>query len=144
MMGVNQTIMMALALVVLATFIGAQGLGSDIWVSIKKLEVGAALEGGICVLLMAIMFDRFGKAASRETVTLPSDSQKFYLLPQTWDIYPFARQIEKPLQFIHFTFALIFSSIVSIFSYFLNLLISIFNKDYGSAIAQFLNAHYFF
>ena len=38
MMGVNQTIMMALALVVLATFIGAQGLGSDIWVSIKKLE----------------------------------------------------------------------------------------------------------
>ena len=35
MMGVNQTIMMALALVVLATFIGAQGLGSDIWVSLS-------------------------------------------------------------------------------------------------------------
>ena len=97
MMGVNQTIMMALALVVLATFIGAQGLGSDIWVSIKKLEVGAALEGGFCVLLMAIMFDRFGKAASRESITLPVDSQNFYLLPQTWDIYPTARYIEKSL-----------------------------------------------
>ena len=144
MMGVNQTIMMALALVVLATFIGAQGLGSDIWVSIKKLEVGAALEGGICVLLMAIMFDRFGKAASRETVTLPSDSQKFYLLPQTWDIYPIARQVEKPLQLIHFAFAFVFSSVIRIFSFILNSVISLFNKDYGSAIAQFINAHYFF
>ena len=143
MMGVNQTIMMALALVVLATFIGAQGLGSDIWVSIKKLEVGAALEGGFCVLLMAIMFDRFGKAASRETVTLPVDSQKFYLLPQTWDIYPLARQIEKPLMYIHIAVAFIFSSIIRIFSFVINLVVSLFNKDYGKLIEQFINAHYF-
>ena len=143
MMGVNQTIMMALALVVLATFIGAQGLGSDIWVSIKKLEVGAALEGGFCVLLMAIMFDRFGKAASRETVTLPADSQKFYLLPQTWDIYPLARQLEKPLHYLHLAVALIFSSIIRILSYIVNLAISLVNKDYGKIIEQFINAHYF-
>ena len=143
MMGVNQTIMMALALVVLATFIGAQGLGSDIWVSIKKLEVGAALEGGFCVLLMAIMFDRFGKAVSRETVTLPVDSQKFYLLPQTWDIYPVARQIEMPLMYIHIAVAFIFSSIIRIFSFVINLVVSLFNKDYGSLIEQFINARYF-
>ena len=143
MMGVNQTIMMALALVVLATFIGAQGLGSDIWVSIKKLEVGAALEGGFCVLLMAIMFDRFGKAVSRETVTLPVDSQKFYLLPQTWDIYPVARQIEKPLMYIHIAVAFIFSSIIRIFSFVINLVVSLFNKDYARFIEQFINAHYF-
>ena len=143
MMGVNQTIMMALALVVLATFIGAQGLGSDIWVSIKKLEVGAALEGGFCVLLMAIMFDRFGKAASRETVTLPVDSQKFYLLPQTWDIYPTARYIEKPLQYMHLAVAFIFSSIIRIFSFVINLVVSFINKDYGKLIEQFINAHYF-
>ncbi len=143
MMGVNQTIMMALALVVLATFIGAQGLGSDIWVSIKKLEVGAALEGGFCVLLMAIMFDRFGKAVSRETVTLPVDSQKFYLLPQTWDIYPVARQIEMPLMYIHIAVAFLFSSIIRIFSFVINLVVSLFNKDYGSLIEQFINARYF-
>jgi ABC-type proline/glycine betaine transport system permease subunit len=135
--------MMALALVVLATFIGAQGLGSDIWVSIKKLEVGAALEGGFCVLLMAIMFDRFGKAASRESITLPVDSQKFYLLPQTWDIYPTARYIEKPLQYIHLAVAFIFSSIIRIFSFVINLLVSLINKDYGKLIEQFINAHYF-
>ena len=81
MMGVNQTIMMALALVVLATFIGAQGLGSEIWIAIRKLDVGVAMEGGLCVLLMAIMFDRLGKAVSSEPITLPLDSQKFYLLP---------------------------------------------------------------
>ena len=102
MMGVNQTIMMALALVVLATFIGAQGLGSEIWVAIRKLDVGAAMEGGLCVLLMAIMFDRFSKAFSKESVTLPADSQKFYLLPQTLDIYPIARLFEKPFHYIHF------------------------------------------
>ena len=55
MMGVNQTIMMALALVVLATFIGAQGLGSEIWVAIRKLDVGWAMEGGLCVLLLSLI-----------------------------------------------------------------------------------------
>ena len=144
MMGVNQTIMMALALVVLATFIGAQGLGSEIWVAIRKLDVGWAMEGGLCVLLMAIMFDRFGKALSKETVTLPSDSQRFYLLPQTWDIYPLARIIEKPLGYIHFCFVLIFSSIFSAVASFLNIFISIFSKEFAESISKFILSHYFF
>ena len=144
MMGVNQTIMMALALVVLATFIGAQGLGSEIWVAIRKLDVGAAMEGGLCVLLMAIMFDRFSKAFSRESVTLPADSQKFYLLPQTLDIYPVARFFEKPLHYIHFIFAFIFSGVVRIFSYFLEQALSVLNKNLAVSVSQFLNLHYFF
>ena len=144
MMGVNQTIMMALALVVLATFIGAQGLGSEIWVAIRKLDVGWAMEGGLCVLLMAIMFDRFGKALSKETVTLPSDSQRFYLLPQTWDIYPLARIIEKPFGYIHFCFVLIFSSIFSAIASFLNIFISIFSKEFAESISKFILSHYFF
>ncbi len=144
MMGVNQTIMMALALVVLATFIGAQGLGSEIWVAIRKLDVGAAMEGGLCVLLMAIMFDRFGKAVSREPVTLPSDSQKFYLLPQTWEIYPLARIIEKPFEYIHFVFAFVFSTIIKILSLIIGLIISIGHKDFANTIKQFINLHYFF
>ena len=144
MMGVNQTIMMALALVVLATFIGAQGLGSEIWVAIRKLDVGAAMEGGLCVLLMAIMFDRFGKAVSREPVTLPSDSQKFYLLPQTWEIYPLARMIEKPFEYIHFVFAFVFSTIIKILSSIIGLIISIGHKDFANTIKQFINLHYFF
>ena len=139
MMGVNQTIMMALALVVLATFIGAQGLGSDIWVAIRKLDVGAGMEGGLCVLLMAIMFDRFGKAVSRETVTLPADSQKFYILPQNWDIYPLARLFEKPFTYIHFTFAFIFSGLVRIFAYFFEQVLSLISKKIAIAFSQFIN-----
>ena len=144
MMGVNQTIMMALALVVLATFIGAQGLGSEIWISIRKLDVGAGMEGGLCVLFMAIMFDRFSKAFSKESVTLPADSQKFYLLPQTWDIYPIARLIEKPLTYIHFIFGFIFSGTVRVFSYILEQIISIINKNLANGVSHFLNLHYFF
>ncbi len=144
MMGVNQTIMMALALVVLATFIGAQGLGSEIWVAIRKLDVGAAMEGGLCVLLMAIMFDRFSKAFSRESVTLPADSQKFYLLPQNWDIYPAAKLFEKPLTYIHLIFGFIFSGIVRIFSYIIEQILSIINKNLAINVSQFLNLHYFF
>lgn len=144
MMGVNQTIMMALALVVLATFIGAQGLGSEIWIAIRKLDVGAAMEGGLCVLLMAIMFDRFSKAFSRESVTLPADSQKFYLLPQTFDIYPAARLFEKPFHYIHFIFAFIFSGVVRIFSYLLEQALSVLNKNLAVSVSQFLNLHYFF
>ncbi len=144
MMGVNQTIMMALALVVLATFIGAQGLGSEIWIAIRKLDVGVAMEGGLCVLLMAIMFDRLGKAVSSEPITLPLDSQKFYLLPQTWDIYPLARIIEKPLEYIHLIFGFVFSSIIKIFSSIIGLILSFGHKEYANAVKEFINLHYFF
>ena len=84
-MGINQTIMMALGMVVLATFIGAEGLGGQVWVSIRKLDVGWALEGGICILLMAIMFDRFSGAMSKtEQRLLGSEKVKFYLLLKIW------------------------------------------------------------
>ena len=83
MMGVNQTIMMALALVVLATFIGAEGLGGQVWQAIRKLDVGWAMEGGLCILFMAIMFDRLSSAISKDKETLPDDVEKFYLLPQS-------------------------------------------------------------
>ena len=59
MMGINQVIMMALALVVLACFIGAEGIGGQVWLAIRNLDVGWAMEGGLCILFMAIMFDRF-------------------------------------------------------------------------------------
>ena len=144
MMGVNQTIMMALALVVLATFIGAQGLGSEIWVAIRKLDVGAALEGGLCVLFMAIMFDRFGKAVSRDAVTLPSDSVRFYLLPQNWDIYFLARIIEKPLEYIHLITSYIFSNITQFISSIFRFFISFINKGIAQTVFQFINTHYFF
>ena len=144
MMGINQTIMMALALVVLATFIGAQGLGAEIWVAIRKLDVGYAMEGGLCVLLMAIMFDRFGKALSKETQTLPSESRRFYLLPQEWEIHPIARMIEQPLGYINYTLKFVLSSTIGFFAYAINKIISLFNKNIANLTSNFINLHFYF
>ena len=144
MMGVNQTIMMALALIVLATFIGAQGLGAEIWIAIRKLDVGYAMEGGLCVLFMAIMFDRFGKALSAEEKTLPSESQKFYLLPQDWEIYQLAKIIEKPLGIAHSIITIIFKTVTGIFSYLSFQVVRFIKVDYGDSIQRFLNNHFYF
>ena len=144
MMGVNQTIMMALALIVLATFIGAQGLGAEIWIAIRKLDVGYAMEGGLCVLLMAIMFDRFGKALSAEEKTLPSESQKFYLLPQDWEIYQLAKIIEKPLGIAHSIITITFKTVTGIFSYLSFQVVRLIKVDYGDSIQRFLNNHFYF
>ena len=144
MMGVNQTIMMALALIVLATFIGAQGLGAEIWIAIRKLDVGYAMEGGLCVLFMAIMFDRFGKALSAEEKTLPSESQKFYLLPQDWEIYQLAKIIEKPLGIAHSIITIIFKTVTGIFSYLSFQVVRLIKVDYGDSIQRFLNNHFYF
>ncbi len=98
MLGINQTIMMALGLVVLATFIGADGLGSEVWKAIYKLRVGWSLEGGLCIVFMAIIFDRLSLALGRpKPSALPANTTRFYLLPQSFDIYPIAKIIERPI-----------------------------------------------
>ncbi len=143
MMGVNQTIMMALALVVLATFIGAEGLGGQVWQAIRKLDVGWAMEGGLCILFMAIMFDRLSSAISKDKETLPNDVEKFYLLPQNLQRYPLANLIELPLRIIVKLTHLIFSNIINIFASFFDSSISIFNKSYSGIIKNFMNQRYF-
>ncbi len=143
MMGVNQTIMMALALVVLATFIGAEGLGGQVWQAIRKLDVGWAMEGGLCILFMAIMFDRLSSAISKDKETLPNDVEKFYLLPQSLQRYPLANFIELPLRIIVKLTYLIFSNIINIFASFFDSSISIFNKSYSGIIKNFMNQRYF-
>ena len=95
MLGVNQTIMMALALAVLATFIGAEGLGAEVWRAITRLKVGHSFEGGLCIVIMAIIFDRLSAAMNRERGRpLPGDVLEFRLFPQKWDTSPLARIVE--------------------------------------------------
>jgi len=96
MLGINQTIMMALALVVLATFIGAEGLGSEVWRAIYRLRVGWSLEGGLCIVFMAIILDRMSLALSHpRDKPVAADTIPFRLLPQTLDIYPLAMAVER-------------------------------------------------
>ena len=56
--GINQTTMMALAMVVVASMIGARGLGMEVLMAINRIEVGRGFEAGLCIVLMAIVIDR--------------------------------------------------------------------------------------
>ncbi|MFW6191687.1 MAG: ABC transporter permease [Thiohalospira sp.] len=58
MAGINQTIMLALSMVVIASMIGAGGLGNTVLTGIQRLEVGLGFEGGIGVVILAILLDR--------------------------------------------------------------------------------------
>ena len=64
MLGVNQTIMMALGIVVIAAFVGAGGLGQTVIDGLQQLNVGEALNGGIAIVVMAIVLDRVTTAWS--------------------------------------------------------------------------------
>jgi len=69
--GLNQTIMMALSMVVIAALIGAGGLGSPVILGLNTLDIGRAVIGGLGIVLMAIVLDRLtqsmaaGKAAGK-------------------------------------------------------------------------------
>jgi len=58
MVGVNQTTMMALAMVVVASMIGAKGLGFEVLLAINRIEIGRGFEAGLCIVFMAIIIDR--------------------------------------------------------------------------------------
>ncbi|MGD8970840.1 MAG: proline/glycine betaine ABC transporter permease [Desulfobacterales bacterium] len=58
MVGINQTTMMALAMVVIASMIGAKGLGLEVLLAINRIEVGRGFESGLCIVFLAIVIDR--------------------------------------------------------------------------------------
>jgi glycine betaine/proline transport system permease protein len=81
MAGVNQTLMLALSMVVISGLVGAGGLGAVVVRGISTLDVGAGFEGGIAVVILAIYLDRLTAALAkprrrrpkgRKTVTEPA------------------------------------------------------------------------
>jgi glycine betaine/proline transport system permease protein len=62
MVGVNQVIMLSLNMVIIASMIGAGGLGFDVLSSLRRLAIGQGLEAGIAITLLAIALDRLSQA----------------------------------------------------------------------------------
>ena len=62
MQGVNQSVMMALAMVVIASMVGTRGIGDEVLLGLQQLNVGMATEAGIAIVLLAIIFDRVTQA----------------------------------------------------------------------------------
>lgn len=65
MAGVNQTIMMALAMVVVASMIGARGLGQEVLRGLQRGDVGLGLEAGLAIVVLAIVLDRITAGYAR-------------------------------------------------------------------------------
>ncbi|MET9447839.1 ABC transporter permease [Streptomyces cinerochromogenes] len=63
LLGLNQTIMMALSMAVIAAVIGAGGLGDRVYQALASVDVGAALAAGIPIVLLAVVLDRVTAAA---------------------------------------------------------------------------------
>jgi glycine betaine/proline transport system permease protein len=64
MVGVNQVIMLSLNMVIIASMIGAGGLGADVLESLRRLNIGGGIEAGLAITALAVVLDRLGRAMS--------------------------------------------------------------------------------
>ncbi|MQX37693.1 ABC transporter permease [Roseospira navarrensis] len=78
MVGVNQVIMLSLNMVIIASMIGAGGLGFDVLSALRRLDIGAGLEAGLAIVVLAIALDRLSQAfANRPSPTHASQHLPF-------------------------------------------------------------------
>lgn len=65
MAGVNQTLMLALSMAVISAMIGAGGLGSTVFFAISRVQPGVGLEGGLGIVILAIILDRISQGIGK-------------------------------------------------------------------------------
>jgi len=83
MVGVNQVIMLALNMVIIASMIGAGGLGYDVLLSLRALKVGEAMESGLAIVALAIALDRLSQAMARRHASGHQEAHRPF-----WMLYP--------------------------------------------------------
>lgn len=80
MLGVNQVIMLSLNMVIIASMIGAGGLGFDVLSALRRLAIGSGLEAGVAITLLAIALDRLSQAYvqsdTRRTLSIQTPTAK--------------------------------------------------------------------
>lgn len=88
MAGVNQTIMLALSMIVIASMIGAGGLGNVVLQGIQRLDIGLGFKSGLSVVLLAIILDRltqsFGQRSAPQHSWLSALLARLRLAPSCW------------------------------------------------------------
>ena len=73
LIGVNQVIMQCLAMAVIASFIGAKGLGFNLLLALNQLRIGQALELGICIVLIAVVLDKLSLSWANKQIVYFAD-----------------------------------------------------------------------
>lgn len=67
MLGVNQVIMLSLNMVIIASMIGAGGLGFEVLAALRRLDIGAGVEAGLAIVALAVALDRLSQAFATRT-----------------------------------------------------------------------------
>ncbi len=66
MAGINQSVMLALSMVVIASLVGAPGLGAEVYRAVGQIQVGRGFEAGLAIVILAIMLDRISQNIYRK------------------------------------------------------------------------------
>ena len=84
MVGVNQVIMLSLNMVIIASMIGAGGLGYDVLTSLRRLDIGGGIEAGVAIVVLAIALDRLSQAFANRPPPVHVDLPQTYLRRHPW------------------------------------------------------------
>lgn len=75
MTGINQTIMMAMAMVVTTSMIGATGLGMEVLIAVNRIEIGRGLISGTAIVIIAIILDRITQGLAKRSEVSHGEEQ---------------------------------------------------------------------
>tara|TARA_Y100000590_G_scaffold469431_1_gene656947 strand:- start:184 stop:2172 length:1989 start_codon:yes stop_codon:yes gene_type:complete len=131
MIGVNQVIMLSLNMVIIASMIGAGGLGYDVLTSLRRLNIGAGIETGVAIVVLAIALDRLSQAF----VNIQSERKKENI-----------SFISKNIRIIFlFSFIIIIYFLSNYFSFIKNFPESLVinTSDFWENLIQYININYF-
>jgi len=80
MLGINQMTMMTLNMVIIASMIGAGGLGYDVLTALRRLDIGGGLEAGLAIVALAVILDRQSQAAAQRSGDRKHDAQASFFI----------------------------------------------------------------
>jgi glycine betaine/proline transport system permease protein len=79
MVGVNQVVMLSLNMVIIASMIGAGGLGYDVLTALRRLKIGEGIEAGVAITLLAIALDRLSQAYANRPAPLHNQGHQGFM-----------------------------------------------------------------
>jgi glycine betaine/proline transport system permease protein len=132
MVGVNQVIMLSLNMVIIASMIGAGGLGFDVLRSLRSLDIGAGLEAGVAIVVLAVALDRVSQAYALRASRMANAGGRSLVERYALPLSALAAAV---------VFWLVAFAVPAVKTYPASLQVS--TAEYWDALVQWLNVNYF-